>query len=240
MATVAGDLNRFYHLLGCLKTLPGQGRRLTDYDGRFKWPTHGVYFFQEPGEYRLEQPDTPRVVRVGTHAVSATSKSTLWSRLRAHRGSRNGGGNHRGSIFRLHVGAAMLYQDTDEVAELSSWGVGSSAPKTVRNGELEHERRVSEWIGQMNLLWIEVPDAPGPRSMRAFIERNAIALLSNRLSPLDSPSQDWLGRNSPRVEIRSSGLWNLEHSQKGYDPGFLNELELLVNNSVAKFNLVKS
>ena len=74
-------------------------------------PRRGVYFFFEPGELR-EDGRTPRVVRVGTHAVSAGSRTTLWTRLRDHRGHvigrHVGGGNHRASIFRRHVGSALL------------------------------------------------------------------------------------------------------------------------------------
>jgi hypothetical protein len=44
---------------------------LVEYTGRSGWPERGVYFFQEAGEYRLSQRDVPRVVRIGTHAVSA-------------------------------------------------------------------------------------------------------------------------------------------------------------------------
>ena len=31
----------------------------------------------------------------------------------------------------------------------------------------------------MPFLWLEVPDPPGPDSLRGYIERNAIVLLSN-------------------------------------------------------------
>jgi hypothetical protein len=35
---------------------------------------------------------------------------------------------------------------------------------------------------------------------------NAIALLSNKLKPIDPPSSDWLGLHSGRQEVRESGL----------------------------------
>jgi hypothetical protein len=67
-----------------------------------------VYFFFEDGEVRAD--GGLRLVRVGTHALTATSKATLWGRLRQNRGQVGGrspgGGNHRGSVFRRHVGAA--------------------------------------------------------------------------------------------------------------------------------------
>ncbi len=177
-----------------------------------------MYFFTEPGELRIN--GESRIVRVGTHAVSANAKSTLWSRLRAHRGQVGGGGNHRGSIFRLHVGGALLARDGVH-SRLPSWGVGSSAHKDIRVLEEDHERNVSAYLGSMSVLWVDVPDGPGPLSERAFIERNAIALLSNHTKPLDQPSPEWLGRFSIREEIRASGLWNLNYVGDAYDPTFL-------------------
>ena len=221
MPGVLADLEHFYALLAQLATAPNQGRPLGAYTGGIPWPGRGVYFFMEPGEYRGSHPDVARVVRVGTHAISANATSSLWGRLRSHRGSRSGSGNHRGSIFRLHVGAALLAADG---AQLSTWGVKTSAPREIREMEFAHERRVSAHIGTMPVMWVDVPDAANPDSNRALIERNAIALLSNRFAPVDPPSSDWLGRHSPRQEIVRSGLWNLNHVDEQYDCHFLDVL----------------
>ena len=229
-----GDLEQFYGLLSVLEKQPGQGRKLAEYTGRSSWPARGVYLFREPGECRSTPSDVPRIVRVGTHAVSANSKSTLWNRLRAHRGNRDGGGNHRGSIFRLHVGTALLVRDRATLGELPTWAEGSTAPRLTRATEAAHERRVSAYIGNMSVLWVDVPDEPGPKSDRAYIERNAIALLSNQLKPLDPPSIHWLGLHSPRADIRYSGLWNLNHVHERYEPAFLNRLADFISTSSRK------
>lgn len=65
-------------------------------------------FLFESGEFRKTEPFESRIVRVGTHAVSEGSSSNLWNRLRTHRGGVELGGNHRGSIFRLHVGKSII------------------------------------------------------------------------------------------------------------------------------------
>lgn len=93
------ELERFYSILAMLESRPTQGRRLADYTGRSPWPPRGVYFFREADEQRTSRSDVARVVRVGTHAVSANSKSTLWNRLRAHRGGLAGGGIIAGQSF---------------------------------------------------------------------------------------------------------------------------------------------
>ena len=104
------DVDRFYSLLDRLSSRCRGPRLLKDCDGRMPWPRRGIYFFFEIGEGRgVPHVSTSRIVRVGTHAVSAGSETTLWDRLKQHRGNGRpgeppGGGNHRGSIFRRDVG----------------------------------------------------------------------------------------------------------------------------------------
>lgn len=105
------DLDEFYRLLGVLRQRVGGCRKLHDCNGKSGWPERGVYFFFEDGEVR-EDGVTPRVVRVGTHAVSEGSQTSLWGRLATHRGHRDGTGNHRGSIFRKRVGEALFVADS--------------------------------------------------------------------------------------------------------------------------------
>ena len=88
------------------------------------------------------------------------------------------------------------------------------------------EREVSAVIGAMPFLWLAVMDEPGPKTLRAYIERNAIALLSNYRKPeLDPPSREWLGRWRGQKRVEKSGLWNSNHVDEKYDPRFLEVLE---------------
>ena len=230
------DLVRFYGLLRELEDRLGGARRLIDCDGRMGWPDRGVYFFFEPGETRTSSGEGPRVVRVGTHALKAGSKSTLWNRLAQHRGPRAGAGNHRGSIFRSLVGRALLER---EGRRCPSWGLGSSGGAAARKlgmgraalkeAEVQLEEEVSSYIGNLTLLWLRICDEPGPESRRGFIERNSIALLGNHAAEgCDPASPDWLGRSSDRPGVRRSGLWNQNHVDEGYDSGFLDWLGELV------------
>ena len=79
-------LKQFYLSLGVLEKRLGGARRLSDCSGRMSWPMRGIYFFMEPGEGRTETGHGPRIVRVGTHALTARSNTKLWDRLRQHRG----------------------------------------------------------------------------------------------------------------------------------------------------------
>ena len=223
--TANPSLERFYKLLARLNEAPAQGRALCELPTGTMLPLRGVYFFYEPGEFRAIRATILRIVRIGTHGLRTGSKSTLYGRLKQHLGTRTLGGNHRCSIFRLHVGNALLARSRQS---LPTWGKGSSASPHVRECEADHEKRVSEYIGKMRTLWVSVPDEPGPQSERALIERNAIALLSNRFAPVDSSSKDWLGRYSPKKGIRDSALWNLNHVDEAFDTSFLKRLEWFV------------
>lgn len=219
------DLERLYKILNDLKSRTGF-RYLNNSNGRMNWPNQGVYFFFEDGELREETGEL-RVVRVGTHAVSQGSQTTLWKRLIQHRGTMTGSGNHRGSIFRLHTGTAIIARDN---LMCDTWGIGGNATQKIKRAEQPIELLVSRQIGAMPFLWIKAEDKAGPQSIRKYIERNTIALLSNyHKTALDKPSTNWLGHYCANRLVRESGLWNVDHVADGYNPDFLEKLEQLMN-----------
>ena len=113
-----------------------------------------------------------------------------------------------------------------------TWGNGSSAPAEIRQSERELEAHVSRVIGQMSLTWLDVDDEPSPSSLRGYIERNSIALLSNfNAEAADPPSPDWLGGQCNRLRVKQSGLWNQNHVDERYDPSFLDTFECLVEQT---------
>lgn len=235
------DTKRFYNLLAGIEDRVGGCRVLATCDGRMVWPQRGVYFFFESGERRSLSGSGDRVVRVGTHALTSRSKTTLWARLSQHRGAaRSGGGNHRGSIFRLLVGVAL--SERGDCPLPPSWGIGSDlgaaaarlgmTRAAVKEAEADLERHVSAHIGRMPFLWLNVPDDPSPHSDRAKIERNAIALLSQASTvAADAPSDQWLGTYSDRPLVRASGLWNNRHVDENYDAAFVGLMETLADSA---------
>ena len=235
------DTVRFYGLLDRLTKRIHGPRLLQDCHGRMSWPQRGVYFFYETGENRTWSGSGARVVRIGTHALNDGSTSTLWSRLRGHRGRvKSGTGNHRGSIFRLLVGIALAKRDNLPLA--TSWDVSGDPAKAAKQlgiakaatleNEADLEAHVSGSICQMPFLWLNVNDDPGPSSERGFIERNTIALLSGYISSAsDRPSSRWLGRWSDRKRVRLSGLWNNNHVEEAYDPTFLDVMERRIEST---------
>lgn len=236
------DIMRFYSLINDLEGKLGSKRTLSECNGKMNWPRRGVYFFFEQGEMRTSSSTGLRVVRVGTHALRSGSQATLWKRLRQHRGTNTGsyagGGNHRGSIFRGHVGYALIEKESWPNEITSEWSQGGTASSDLRSMELPLERRVSEHIRAMPFLWLAIDDEPGPQSLRGYIERNSIALLSNYpyvstpsegISCIDPPSADWLGRYSHHQALKKSGLWNVKHVDEEHDRDFLDKLGELIH-----------
>lgn len=232
-------INRFYEILQDLEDRLRGKRRLVECHGKMSWPRRGIYFFFEPGEKRFKAPGL-RVVRIGTHALKPGSKSSLWQRLRTHRGpasgERAGGGNHRGSIFRLHVGTAIMCKESTEKL-YPRWEMRSGEPRHTREREFNLEKKVSQHIREMPFLWLKVDDPAGPHSQRAYFEKNTIILLSNyskleTTEAIDPPSTDWLGKHCKNEKVRQSGLWNHEHVQEErWDRDYLDKLEVKVGQA---------
>ena len=221
----SADLVRFYRLLDELSELNGGPHRLATSRENQPWPSRGVVWFFEKGETRSDSGAGPRVVRIGTHALKPELNSRLWEKL-----AQDGGGSHRQSLFRTVVGLSI--RDLTGRHEPRSWGrepaVAGAAPDRA---ETALEDAVSLYVGQMDFIVLAVEDEPGPRSERAFIERNSIALLSNYARPpLDGPSDGWLGRRCGREKVRQSGLWNTQHVDAAYDPSFMDNMRTLMED----------
>jgi hypothetical protein len=230
------DVTHFYSTLADLEKKIGGARTLADCTGRILWPSKGVYFFFGTSEHRADSGTGPRVIRVGTHALKEGSKAKFWQRLSQHRGTTQGG-NHRGSIFRLLVGDAIKAKA--QTVDPKCWGIGSDPSSAgtklgmsraeVMACERELECSVSRYICSMPFLWLRIEDDPGPYSLRGYVERNSIALLSNyNREAVDQASDTWLGRHSSRERVRRSGLWNNNHVDEQYDSKFLEKYKRLV------------
>lgn len=231
------DLDRLYQLLQEGIDRHGRLRTLGADNVRQGLPAAGVYFFFEPGEYRASS-IIPRVVRVGTHGVSEGSRSTLWQRLHAHRGhvrgAHAGGGNHRGSIFRRHLGTAFIARD--HLTGFTHWGLGANASSEIRAEERELEQRVSAHLARFSFTWVPVPGASTAGNERSLVERSAIGLLSNygrqgSAEAVDPPTPEWLGHYCSNERVRASGLWNVNHVDEQPEPGWLIRLAELIHSA---------
>ena len=227
----AQDVARLYETLEDPELRRNQLRPFAESSGSMSWPRRGLYIFYHPQERRMLPSKQLRIVRVGTHAVSAGSRSTLWQRLRSHRGSGDRSGNHRGSVFRLHIGAAFIGRDK---LECPSWGIGESADKNTREIEFEIEREVSDYVRSMAVLCLQIDDPPSKMSDRAYLEQNIIALLSGAAGPVDFASESWLGYHCPNAAVQRSSMWNVDYTDREYDPDFFRVLRSYVEVTVGR------
>lgn len=199
-------------------------------------------FFDHDTDPLVDPAEDWTITRIGTVGDSSGSTSTLWDRLRAHRGTVNSrygemGGNYRGSIFRRHVGQSIIERE-DLHDEYPHWGVahrnlpGDVSTSDIRTQEHQLEQRVSEYIRSLPFLVIDIPGEPGPDCDWAMIEKNLIALVSHarRTSP-DLKKDDWLGYHSPRAEIAKTGLWNIQHVSSFYSDNIIRQVEPYVKGT---------
>jgi len=247
LAATAGSsrptrLQEFYGELDRLHGRTDGPYYLSDVDGSLDWPERGVYVFFDPNtDLKHQQRDQWYISRIGTVGVSQGSTSTLWDRLLAHRGTTSGayedGGNHRGSIFRQHVGRSIIESEGLQ-DEYPHWGTAHrSLPddlETTALREQEHplELRVSEYVRDIPFLVIDIPGGPGPDCSRAMIEKNLIALTAHARRTTPGLIRDgWIGRESPRGTIAHSGLWNLDHVNAFYSDSIITDVEPYIDQT---------
>ncbi len=155
-------------------------------------PANGIYIFFECGEeVRSDDRIIERIVRIGTHRAD----SRLPERLKQHIN-----GNRRASVFRRHLGGALLTRDDARDPRLPIWLKQKGVPIP------EVEQMVTQVLREhFTFCCIRVNDA----AERLTLERSLIALLAQH--PLVPPSREWLGWHAVHPAIRQSGLWNTQH-----------------------------
>ena len=181
-------------------------------------PGKGVEFYFEEGEFRTKS-NKLRVVRIGA------SKKII-NRL----SNRHMGNNAEKSIFRKHIGRALL-NEQEGLQDLNYENISN-----FNIDSLIDENEVSKYLRfNIRFLILRVND----KSTRKFIKNTAISLLSNYSTPnqVNPPTDEWLGNDSidtdgyPYLEIRNSGLWNKKHVKStnvNRQEEFLRELENIV------------
>lgn len=228
--SLKADMARLTHYLKQLRKAQDGGRQFAATSGRMSWPARGVYVVLSADD-SVSRLGMPRIVRVGTHAVSVGSRTSLWDRLSTHRGTLSGGGSHRSSIFRLHVGRAWTRAVPSDVWP-SSWAEGQSASGEIRLNEVELEAQVSRVIGAMRVLWLDIDDQPGAASERAYVERNLIGMVSRAGLLWGKDWHGWLGRHAADWRIATSGLWNLNHVYDKVDEDFIERFAHAVAHTI--------
>ena len=193
-------------------------------------PKNGVYVVLDNKQFDF---GLPRIVRVGTH----TGKDNLPNRIKNHFLS----DDKDSSIFRKNIGLALLEQDnsSDDLFK-KQWKTDfkdTNKNKNWKNPDFNFgfeylekkdalEKRVTDYMKKnLSFAVIEIKGSSQDkiREKCLDLEGKLISTLSwdNKLN--QKSFNNWLGKYSPEMKIKESGLWLI---QKLYKTPFHSENEL--------------
>jgi hypothetical protein len=202
ITTGRNHLITFYLLLDRLEKNIGGTRTLAACSDRMGWPSVASISSANPASTHGNRRRAAYRPCGHPRIEGSYAQNTLESVN--HKGTvKTGAGNHRSSIFRLIVGTALICRHGHECL---SWGRKNASEAAVKQDEIALECEVSRIIGNMPFIWLAIGDEAGPKSLRGFIEKKSIALLSNYdKRPLDPPSPEWLGLHCHSERLRDGG-----------------------------------
>lgn len=183
---------------------------------------NGIYLLFEKGEFGHGQ---ERIVRVGTH----TGENQLRSRLKQHFLNKN----KDRSIFRKHIGRAILTKNNDPFIEFWEKDLTSQknkeafSPMIDFNYQKKIEDQVSQYI-QNNFSFCVIQIET--KKERLDIEKKIISTLS--WCKECRKTEKWLGNYSPKEKIVKSGLWLINELYKTpFDANDIETFENLIKKS---------
>lgn len=181
-------------------------------------PKDGIYFFYERGEIWGHGGNKPRIVRIGTtrdgNFRKRISEHYLFDESKMNFNASKPAPRER-SIFRKHIGSAFLNQQDDDYLRI--WEIDfTSRAKREKFGHLrdiEKEMTVESEVTRILrsgfvFRFIEL-DCQTERLGKRGLESYLIGTVAH--CSLCKPSMNWLGKYSPKPQIRESGLWLIQH-----------------------------
>ncbi len=182
--------------------------------------SHGLYFWYEEGEFGHN--GEQRITRVGTHE----KQGRLLARINEHFG-----GVREGSVFRKHLGGALMKLNTEPEAEVKVWYEKRKENPRFNDPKFKcYEERVTNQAKDSNYRVLRVADL----NERLQMEEKLIALFSH--CEACCPSKKWLGNHAYRKEICDSALWNINHihSANEFTPSDLPRLRHLIDETLTE------
>lgn len=181
-------------------------------------PKNGIYFFYEKGEIWGHGENKKRIVRIGTHRDgnfrSRIQEHFLLNERKMNFDSMRPAPKER-SIFRLNIGRALLNKQGSSYMKI--WNIDfTSRRKRERCAHLrniEYEKEIERQITSIlrtnfGFRFIRVEDEVWRMGAKG-LESRLIGTVAR--CSLCCPSNNWLGKYSPKRKIRESGLWLVQH-----------------------------
>lgn len=181
-------------------------------------PDNGIYFLYEKGEIWGHGGNKPRIVRIGTH-----KQGNFKSRIKEHylldeskmNFDRNKPKPSDRSIFRKNIGRALLNRDTDDYLQI--WNIDFM--KREKRESLGHKRDIDKEKRIESKITRILRDRFSFRFvmiLRQMERMGSKGLESSLIGTVTSckpckPSANWLGNYSPKIQIKDSGLWLVQH-----------------------------
>jgi len=181
-------------------------------------PENGIYFFYEQGEIWGHDGNKPRIVRIGTH-----KDGNFRNRIAEHylldeskmKFDPTKPAPHERSIFRAHIGRAVLNQRKDNYLEVwkKDFTSRESREKFGHLRDIEKEKDVESEITRIlrekfSFRFIHI-SSQMERMGTGGLESSLIGTIAH--CKLCKQSNNWLGNYSPTAQIRESGLWQVQH-----------------------------
>ena len=183
-----------------------------------KLPSNGIYFFYETTEIWGHGEDKPKIVRIGTH-----KDGNFRNRIKEHflldESKMNFDDSkstpHDRSIFRKNIGRALLNKENDSYLKI--WEIDfikrskRDEYRTLRNipKEKEIELEITSIIRKNFSFRFLIVDKQAERIGSRGLESHLIGTVA--YCELCKPSDNWLGRFSPKKKIIDHGLWLVQH-----------------------------
>jgi len=181
-------------------------------------PDNGIYFFYEQGEIWGHGGDKPRIVRIGTHRDgnfrSRIAEHYLLDESKMNFDKNKAKPSDR-SIFRKNIGRALLNRHNDKYLQV--WEIDFTIKKNRENfrhlrdieKEIEIESEITIILRKnFSFRYLEL-GSQAERIGTAGLESSLIGTISH--CKLCRPSNKWLGKDSPKKQIKESGLWLVQH-----------------------------
>jgi len=181
-------------------------------------PENGIYFFYEKGEAWGHGGDNPRIVRIGTHKDgnfrSRIKEHFLFDELKMNFDRAKPKPSDR-SIFRKNIGRALLNSDEDDYLQI--WEIDfttrANRESLGHKRDIEKEKRIESTITKtlrerFSFRFIVI-DNQTERMGSKGLESSLIGTVAS--CKLCRHSDNWLGNNSPKQQIKKSGLWLVQH-----------------------------
>lgn len=181
-------------------------------------PENGIYFFYENGEKWGHGGNRLRIVRIGTHRDgnfrSRIKEHYLIDQSKMNFNKNNPKPSDR-SIFRKNIGRALLNRDKNDYLQI--WDTDFMKRKNIESlvhkrdidTEKKTESEITKILRENFSFRFVIIDIQTERMGSEGLESSLIGTVAN--CGLCRPSLNWLGNYSPKIEIKNSGLWLVQH-----------------------------